>query len=228
MRVLAIKVMAIVLAGYLASSATAQPRFTWEENGHEYFVSDIEMVWQDAVSYAESQGGHLVTLNSAAEQQWIVSTVLQYADAVSYTGCCLFVWIGFTDETVEGNWVWITGEPVAYTGWLPGEPNNANVSPTGEDYAALGTLSPGTPNGWGWYDYPSPMYLAGINNKYAIVEIEPPCVPDVNHDGVLNAGDFTYWLFAYNAEEAECDQNDDGLCTPADFTAWIANFNAGC
>ena len=31
---------------------------------------------------------------------------------------------GFTDENIEGNWEWITGEPVTFTNWENGEPNN--------------------------------------------------------------------------------------------------------
>ncbi len=32
--------------------------------------------------------------------------------------------IGFTDEGHEGDWTWMSGEPVTYVNWAPGEPNN--------------------------------------------------------------------------------------------------------
>lgn len=54
------------------------------------------------------------------------------------------------------------------------------------------------------------------------------CRADVNHDGVLDATDFTGWISAFNAMAPECDQNGDDACDPSDFTAWLANFNAGC
>ena len=38
--------------------------------------------------------------------------------------------IGFTDQEVEGQWEWISGEPVTYTNWQPGEPNNAEETKT--------------------------------------------------------------------------------------------------
>ena len=34
------------------------------------------------------------------------------------------VWLGLTDEFEEGNWQWVTGEPLNYTNWYDGEPNN--------------------------------------------------------------------------------------------------------
>ena len=33
-------------------------------------------------------------------------------------------WLGFNDLTTEGTWVRETGEPVTYTNWAPGEPND--------------------------------------------------------------------------------------------------------
>jgi len=34
------------------------------------------------------------------------------------------IWIGFTDETDEGTFVWSDGTEVDYTNWSGGEPNN--------------------------------------------------------------------------------------------------------
>ena len=38
-----------------------------------------------------------------------------------------------TGGLAEGNFVWVTGEPTAYTFWAPGEPNDGGQS--GEDCA---------------------------------------------------------------------------------------------
>ena len=37
-----------------------------------------------------------------------------------------YVWLGFTDEASEGNYVWVNGDPITYTNWNSGEPNNSN------------------------------------------------------------------------------------------------------
>jgi hypothetical protein len=46
----------------------------------------------------------------------------------------------------DGGWVWISGEPVTFTNWGLGEPNNSDGL---EEYAQLGSLeSAGTWNDW--------------------------------------------------------------------------------
>ncbi|NCR09221.1 MAG: hypothetical protein GPI95_13180 [Microcystis aeruginosa LG13-11] len=91
--------------------------------------------WTDAQAQAQAMGGNLVTINDAAENQFLVN---------AFGGNESF-WIGFTDAGQEGNWQWINGEPVIYTNWNPGEPNNYK----NEDYGAM--------NWWigGWNDFPN-------------------------------------------------------------------------
>ncbi|GAB5497479.1 MAG: hypothetical protein Phyf2KO_25590 [Phycisphaerales bacterium] len=56
-----------------------------------------------------------------------------------------------------------------------------------------------------------------------------PCPADTNIDGQVTPTDFTAWVSAYNAGDADiADQNGDGVVTPTDFTAWINNYNTGC
>ena len=81
--------------------------------------------WSLAENSAIALGGHLVTINDQAEQTWLMSNF----GTERY-------WIGFTDSQTEGTWVWTSGEPVTYTNWGPGEPND-DWQPTGEDYAAM-------------------------------------------------------------------------------------------
>ncbi|MBR8829170.1 MAG: hypothetical protein DSM107014_14945 [Gomphosphaeria aponina SAG 52.96 = DSM 107014] len=78
--------------------------------------------WTDAQATARELAGNLVTVNSAAENQFLLG---------AFGGGGL--WIGFNDAAQEGVWEWVNGEPVTYTNWYPDEPNNLGD----EDYAHL-------------------------------------------------------------------------------------------
>ena len=67
--------------------------------------------WDDANIQALAEGAHLVTINDAAEQKWL----LEIFGHRSY-------WIGLTDYAKEGEWAWESGEPVSFTYWAPHEP----------------------------------------------------------------------------------------------------------
>lgn len=90
-------------------------------SGHWY--DTVNGDWFTAEAGAVALGGHLVTINDAAEQTWLIDTF----------GSNLYYWIGFNDIAAEGTWVWVSGEPVTYTNWMDGEPNNSGV----EDVAVM-------------------------------------------------------------------------------------------
>lgn len=93
-------------------------------NGHSYDVIIETNTWLDAKASAEAMtfqgcGGHLVTITSAAEQQFLENTF-----GASFAGA----WAGgFQDPETSpsaDDWHWITGEAWSYTNWAPGEPND--------------------------------------------------------------------------------------------------------
>jgi len=92
-------------------------------NGHRYAMTPL-MTWQDAEAVAVLEGGHLATIRTAAEQQWLAQNV----------GPSTSRYIGMTDAQVEGQWGWVSGDPVSYTSWLVGEPNNYAGA---EDYGSM-------------------------------------------------------------------------------------------
>ena len=92
------------------------PSPVYEWNGHYYTLTENEMDWVSAEAEAVSHGGHLITINSAEEQAFVEKTFC----AVRFEN----LWIGMTDAGREGNWHWVSGEPVEYTAWDPVEPNN--------------------------------------------------------------------------------------------------------
>ena len=104
---------------FLTGSAAA---YTWYSyGGSEYSLTEETGSWTDAEAEAVDQRGHLVAINSQAEQDFLMN---QFGDNDNF-------WIGFNDAAVEGSWVWSNGDPVTYTNWEPGEPNDASSG--GED-----------------------------------------------------------------------------------------------
>jgi hypothetical protein len=123
-------------------------------NGHSYYLLSND-TWTNSEAAAVQLGAHLVTVTDGPENQWLGSTFSHF------DGTDRSLWIGFSDRATEGNWQWSSGEPVTYTNWWPGEPNDLN----GEDYAYLsldGTWNDGMNGRW-----------AGGADLYGVVEVVP-------------------------------------------------------
>lgn len=109
-------------------------------NGKEYALTS-PLGWDQAQATATSNGAHLAVIRSPAEEAWIAQTF----------GAGL--WIGYTDAAVEGQWVWVTGEPTTHTNWCPGEPNNAS----NEDHGQITNC--------GWNDADGLAQLPGLMER---------------------------------------------------------------
>lgn len=86
--------------------------------GHKYILVSEGKRWRDANKDAEKMSGHLVTISSSEEQEFIVNFLRSQKNSPFCT------WLGFTDDKKEGDWKWVTGEEVKYTNWGPGQPDN--------------------------------------------------------------------------------------------------------
>ncbi len=110
-----------------------------EFDGHAYYKKtsgDVE--YWDALNHANALGGYIVTINSQAENDFVAG-FLGGGD----------IWLGLSDAGSEGNFYWTNGEPVTYTNWAAGEPNNAN----NEDYVEMwagGTWNDLSDNNYNW------------------------------------------------------------------------------
>ena len=90
----------------------------WHRNpGNDHMYALVpNTTWQLAEVFAVGQGGHLVTIRNQAENDWILATFAPLAGTA--------MWIGLNDLATEGAFVWSRGEPVAYTSWDFGQPND--------------------------------------------------------------------------------------------------------
>jgi hypothetical protein len=115
-------------------------------NGHAYYLLE-QSTWVEAEAGAQALGGHLTTLRSAAEQDWVVT------EFGAWDGQERNLWIGLRDPDPLNNasnslerrieFVWTSGEPVTYLNWNVSEPDN--YQELGEYY--VHTLSQSEPTG---------------------------------------------------------------------------------
>lgn len=99
------------------------------QTGHRYLAVYTQMNWNDARDYCRNMKGDLVTITSEQENQFVYELNPN-------------TWIGLSDAIEEGNWKWVTGEPLEYTNWAEGEPNNCSdctnvYMEEGEDFAGF-------------------------------------------------------------------------------------------
>ena len=93
-------------------------------NGHSYQRFDTTLDWNSAKTACAALGGHLATITSQAENDWIQGNLMNGIYQI---------WLGGTDSAQEGVWKWITGEAWNYTNWSYGEPNGG----TGENHLTI-------------------------------------------------------------------------------------------
>ncbi|KAM5172732.1 CD209 antigen-like protein C [Mantella aurantiaca] len=83
-----------------------------EFDDHCYFFSNFALNWTNAENMCLNRNGHLVIINSQAEQKFLLD---------NFKGLS---WIGLTDLEKEGIFKWIDGTGLSYTFWDTGEPND--------------------------------------------------------------------------------------------------------
>ena len=85
--------------------------FTFSISGKQYKIIETKKSWTDAAAWAVQDGGYLVEIGSAAEQNGIVNAIAVSGISTSYTvvndgGGIAYIWIGATDKNTEGTWIW--------------------------------------------------------------------------------------------------------------------------
>ena len=114
----------------------------WKRRGTCVYKAFMEKkaFFNDAESSCRSFEGHLASIHSLDEQQFIDNQVIPTT--------ARHTWIGGSDRNVEGSWEWTDGTPMDYFHWAKNEPND-DVHPEDEDCLEIKKLPfPG------WNDYP--------------------------------------------------------------------------
>jgi Lectin C-type domain len=210
------------LAGLLCAAPAAHAQVV-AFNGHFYGVTNTSGSWLQAETESVNLGGTLATITSQAESNFIINAFLAASPPDARPR-----WIGLTDVAVEGQFAWVTGEPLTFTNWYPGEPNNSSPD-GGEDYVTINWhRSLGlTPTPGAWNDVPQ----AGTSQAnpitdgpyHGIFEL-PPLAGDFSEDGNVNGADLSTWRTKFGmstgALHTNGDANSDGDVDGGDFLAW--------
>ncbi len=160
--------------------------------GHSYTLTGYGS-WQDAENVALPLGGHLVTVDDAAENDWLSSTFANTGPRGEY-------WIGFTDAGREGHWEWSSGTggwweannpaSTSYTSWPVTQPDNFR----GNQHYAVTHMPPSKGPAGAWDD----LHYASSLNRQGIIErpfstpnyTPPPEQPPVERLGRWNGSTF--------------------------------------
>ena len=95
--------------------------FLGEFEGREYYIAGIDLSWDDARDTASWYEGHLATITSEAENEFIQQALMEESASGQF-------WIGAYEDYYDSasgdrSFAWVTGESFDYENWYPGEPN---------------------------------------------------------------------------------------------------------
>jgi hypothetical protein len=99
-------------------------------NGHFYLPVSVPnlITWQDCKAAAESAGGYLVTITSAAENTFVYN-LIEAPHYWSYGGQLGPGLGGYQPpSSIEpaGGWTWVSGESWTYSNWVGSQPDNGD------------------------------------------------------------------------------------------------------
>ena len=92
-------------------------------NGNSYMFFAEVVTWHEAKARCEEMGGHLATIQSRGENEFVLNLARRGREHV---GEMDGVWLGATDEQRENHWRWVDGSKSSYSNWASGQPNNKN------------------------------------------------------------------------------------------------------
>ena len=132
------------------------------------------MMWRDGKRLCENDGAGLPVPRSDEENKFVAD--MNYHEDT---------WLGINDIAIEGTWVDNDGNPITYSNWDAGEPNNSN----NEDLAHIRGHPDKYPT---WNDDNEATrgsgYIKSVVCIYKIPEVVTPLVIRASCDSAWNSG----------------------------------------
>ena len=114
---------------------TLNVRFTYigNYNGHYYYISNSYEDLNYVRQIFNPIGGYLSSISDLSENNWIWNQLWNnFGMNISED-----VFIGFTDENIEGQWEWINGELVSFSNFGVSEGPNNSINPLLENFSTI-------------------------------------------------------------------------------------------
>jgi hypothetical protein len=114
------------------TASVPPPADALEFQGSRYKFVPGQFSWAAAKAKAEEMGGHLATITSKEEDDFIAQKI-----GPELTEATSWLWMGAFTVDSKAPWRWITGEAWAFADWNPDEPNFiSHGKPAPPPYAA--------------------------------------------------------------------------------------------
>jgi hypothetical protein len=166
-------VAAVMIASQTMAGDAVQWRVEDGGNGHWYQVLELPtpVTLVSATAAAEARGAHVVTVTTEIENTFVYSVAnVDNAWASSEVGPLVGLSV---DTSLCGAGCWVTGEPVEFTYWHPGNPDH----PTTDNCVYLYGRAD-----MRWQNHPCGCLCWGVACKAAIIEWSADC----NNDGIVD------------------------------------------
>ena len=193
------------------------PEDAYSYNGHYYKVYDARISWSAAKTACEKLGGHLCTITSQAEQDFIES--INNGDR----------WIGgYRDgNSNDQEWKWVTGEPWGYTNWGEDEPNNSSNVVSNENRVVVWPKEWNDLNDNNLYEQGGYICEWGIDEYEDTPEDVPEEIKDINDLSIADIPDQIYTGYPIAPAVSIKDKTNTVISSSDCTLEYFDNINAG-